>query len=240
MKKLLLAIFLVGSSACGYTVDLDSSNLSAQVSMVKGDTALVEIAGLQVGESAIFVHTTQDNNQLIVSGATVVSASANNAVLKLNPINPIEQNAIPTTLYKPQVGDMVVVKHLYDTALIIAPNIEAKNYVKSLFPKKNFINEDFFASYLKIQENPIPTKEDITEFCKNNQIGLVFIVANKKAYALDAISFEVLDKEYLGIQSDEIKVPFFTRIDEIETGLFDFGADKIENYDKHYLQIIGK
>ena len=76
------------------------------------------------------------------------------------------------------------------------------------------------------------------DFTQSQQIGTIFIVIKNDLYIIDAISFKTIDKVFLNINDSSTQVPFYSKIEKIEKGLLDFGADKISDYNGHYLSLV--
>ena len=117
--------------------------------------------------------------------------------------------------------------------------MQAKQIVKNMYKKQNFINEDFFATTLKMNKTPTPTKYDLQKFCFNNQIGTIFFVIKSKLYIVDSISFKVIYTQMLPYIDSTTTVPFFTQIKDIEKGFWDIlDKDKIDDYNSYYTSMI--
>jgi hypothetical protein len=127
---------------------------------------------------------------------------------------------------------------MYNSSLLIVPNYEASQKIKELYPNQKFLNPDIFAAHLKITSLPVPTFRDIQSFCKSYNIGTIFIVVNNQLHIIDTNSLQTLNKTKLAIKDDTTQSPFFTKITDIKTDIFDFGADKITNYNDFYLELI--
>jgi len=216
-------------------------NLNTQISKIYDVTkteAKIDIKNLVVGQSGIIINKT-DKHEIITSQATVIKSNDNHSVISFISQGILPQDAIPTSNLKPTNGDKFVLNHLYKTSLLIVPNLKSKQEVLKIFKTQNFINEDFFAANLKLNSQPVPTKETIISFCIKQQIGTIFVVVKNKLYILDTLSFKILDTVNVEINKDTTNVPFLTKVTEIEKGFWDFGPEKIENYDKYYLKLIG-
>ena len=119
---------------------------------------------------------------IIIALATVSTIDNNHATVIIKQNNILTQDALPTTKFKVQNNDLFILNHLYNVSLLIVPNKQSKNIIKHNYSRQTFINEDFFASHLKLNETPIPTKKIIQDFCTNQQIGTIFIAVNNILY----------------------------------------------------------
>ena len=213
--------------------------IKAYITSIQNSSATIPLKNIQVGQTGIIIHKTKQNHMIIVGSGVVTKSNNINSTIQLLPAYLLNQPAIPTTKLKPQKHDIFILRHLYNTSLLIVPNLDAKQAVKNIYKKQNFLSEDFFATYLKIHQNPVPSKKDIQQFCKENQIGTIFIVVKKQLYILDAMTFNLLDTQYLDINNSKTNVPFFTNIKDIKKGFWDFlDRSKIEDYNSYYKAMI--
>ena len=205
-------------------------------------TAKINMAYLTVGQSGVITKKV-DNNYIIVSYGTVINSDKSGSVIKYKKHELLQQDAIPTTKLQPENGDIFVLNHLYNTSLLIVPNTKAKKLILENYRRQNFLSEDFFASYLKLHNTPIPTRTDIQNFCTTQQIGTIYFVIKNNLYIVDALSFQIIDTIDIPVNSSVTQMPFLTKIEDIEDGFFsgDFGLDtiaelasKINLYDPDY------
>jgi len=217
------------------TIDLDIKEI--KIKNIDKNIASIEVGNLIVGQSGIVIHKANDK-LIIVGKATVKSSSNIGSTLILSKSNGITQNAIPTSKLKPQIGDTFVLNHTYNSSLLIVPNFEASQEIKTMYPKQNFFNPDIFASHLKIENLPSPKLKDIQEFCKSYDIGTLFIVANNYLYILDIESLEILDKTKIYIEDTTAQSPFFTKVTNIKENFWDFRNGEITDYNNFYVSLI--
>ena len=214
-----------------------SSIFAIEIFDVTPTTAKINITNLNVGHTGIVLKKI-DEHTLIVKQAEIVESNNNGSLLKFLDLNVVPQDAIPTTKLLPQNGDQFILNHLYTTSLLIVPNIEVKNIVKKLFPSQNFLDEDFFASHLKVIQEPVPNKETISKFATSQQIGTIFIVASNKLYIIDSITLKVINTMPLKYKDTSTNKPFLTKITDIEQSLWSFGDKEIRNYDTYYTNLV--
>lgn len=233
--KIFFSIFLLISSLFA----LDLSQKTIDIVDVKKDIATIDMGNLKVGQSGIVTQSYSKSESIILNQAVVIESNNASSKIKLLKTDIFNQKAIPTSKKVASKNSKFVLNHLYGTSLLIVPNYESKVEVMKNFSSQYFFNEDNFASFLKLVAKPIPTKKQIQEFCSKNQIGTIFVAIKDKAYILDAISFKVLDSKKIDVASEDVKVPFFSKIEKIEKGFWDFGEDEIKDYNKHYSKVIG-
>lgn len=232
--KIVFLIFLTFNFLFA-TFNLDTK--LGKISDVTEESAKLDIPNLQIGQSGIVIKNIDDNS-IILSQASVTATNDKFSTIKFYEKKLLEQDALPTTTLTPSNGDQFVLNHLYRSSLLIVPNTQAKNSILKLFPDQNFLDEDFFASYLKVQNTPRPDKETILEFAQAQQIGTIFIAVQNNLFILDGLTFKVLGSQLISNDDKKTQVPFLTRIEEIKNTMLDFSASKIENYDLYYLKLM--
>jgi len=207
---------------------LSKNNINEKISMnakisalsnVTEKTATINIPNLKVGQSGIIEHRYSDGNTIIVSSAYVQSSNNNSSVIKFIPFLDLKQNAIPTSNRKVSSEDRFILNYMYDQSLLITPNIDAFRYVRNNFQENNFMHSDIFGSYLKSQYRPLPSKKIIQEFAIEQNLGTIFIAIKSDLYIVDAKTFTVLSKEKIANVSKNTQMPFYTRIEKIESNL---------------------
>lgn len=205
---------------------------------VTEETAKVKVGNLRIGQSGIIVNDISGNYTIITQG-TVIETNKDHSVIEFVDSKLLKQDAIPTLKTRPTNSDLFILNHLYSSSLLIVPNVKAKKVIKKAFPDQNFLNEDFFAAYLKVQDTPVPTKQEIIDFCSLQEIGTIFIVIKNQLFIIDALSFKTIDEIRVPINNSKTQLPFFTRIQKIEKSIFDIGgADDIGSYNDFYLSLI--
>jgi hypothetical protein len=218
-----------------FIVNLLFGALKIHILKINNDTAIINKANLQIGQSGVIVHKFLDNNEIILAKGIVISSNKHNSTIKLLKNDLLLQNAIPTTNLKPSTKDYFILNHLYHNALIIAPNYQSYQTLKQNFNNIYFINPDYFAAYLKIEQNPAPDKKDFIFFCKDNQIGVIFFIIQNKFYMVDGISFKIIFSAKIN-NTNKTNLPFYTNVKEIKGGIFNF--DKITNYNKYFKNLL--
>lgn len=202
--------------------------------------ATINIGNLQVGQSGIVINQDNKDNLVILCYASVTASNEKESNITFQFQDILVQNAIPKTNLLPKDGDDFVLNHLYSNSMIIAPNFQALEGVKKLYSDVNFLNSDFFAAYLKMNNNPTPTKKDIVEFAHQNDLGRVFFVTKESIHIVDALSFKIIETVPFTIEDNTTTSPFYANIDEIKTSTFDFfGEESIGDYNKYYKKLLG-
>lgn len=218
--------------------------IGTKITNIDGNKSTIDIGNLIVGESGIVVHIYENDKRLIVSNAKVISSNSQNSVIEFFPFEDLKQDAIPTSKRDVEINDILVLNYMYPSSLLIAPTQDTFQTVRANFKYNNFLHSDLFGANLKVNNNPYPSKKDIQKFAIEQNLGTVFIVADKKVNVLDTKTFEVLAQYNLDYANKDLQMPFYTRVEEIESSIFDisipFISDKkIDNYEEYYKNILG-
>jgi len=235
MTKLLFILLFVFINASA----INLSEHKYTIENVTDTTAIIHKGSLEIGQSGIVVHNFISNKSIIITKASVISSDENKSILKFIKTDILKQDSIVNTNLKAKNGDDFILNHLYKVSLLIAPNFDAYRGISYSY-SNNFIDSELFASYLKVNNIPVPTKKDFQEFLNKNNIGTLYIVIKKKLYIIDALTFKILQTRNLKLKNTKTTVPFYTNINEIKTSAFNwFGKEKIKDYNKYYLNLIG-
>jgi hypothetical protein len=104
-----------------------------------------------------------------------------------------------------------------------------------------WVHPDLFAVMLSYNGHPTPLRSDFLQMSNDNSVGLVFIFLQNRVYTLDAKSFKILTITDAALEQEEVKLPFYTRVEEINSPWwkwFDEGAKKLDEYEPHYYELI--
>ncbi|WP_428025185.1 plasminogen-binding N-terminal domain-containing protein [Arcobacter sp.] len=202
------------------TKDVDMQVQTSLVSNVTKEKATINIGNLKVGQSGIIQHKYKDGNTIIISSAYVESSNENSSVIKFIPFFDLKQNAIPTSNRVVENDDQFILNYMYDQSLLITPNIDSFRAARKKFTQNNFVHSDIFAAYLKSEYRPLPTQKMIQEFALSQNMGTIFIVLKSDIYILDSRTFTVLNKQKIANISSTTQMPFYTRIENIESSIF--------------------
>lgn len=202
--------------------------------------ATIEIGNLHIGQSGIVINYDEKDKSVILCYAIVTSSNEKESNITFKFQDILVQKAIPKTNLLPKDGDDFILNHLYKNSMIIAPNFQALDTIKKIYNDVTFLDIDFFAAYLKMNNNPTPKKEDIIEFAHQNDLGRIFIVTENNVNIVDALSFQVIETAPLSIDDNTTNKPFYANIDGIKTSTFDFFTpDNIGDYYKYYKKLLG-
>jgi hypothetical protein len=216
--------------------------IGTKIENIKDNKSTINIGNLIIGQSGITVHIYDNDKRMIVSNAKVISSNNDNSVVEFFNFDDLKQDALPTTKRNVEKGDVLVLNYMYNSSLLITPNQDTFQLVRNNFKLNNFIHSDIFAAKLKVNNQPYPTKEDFQTFAIEQNLGTMFFVLDNKIYIVDTKTFTILESYSISYEKNEITMPFYTRVEEIEGSLFDFSffSDKKElSYDDYYKRILG-
>jgi hypothetical protein len=234
--KLIISIFLFIT----YSFSLNLQIIDVNITSLNKNQATIAKGNLQIGQSGIITHQFNNNEKMILGYGVVTKTDTNNSTIKLILDDIIPQDAIPTTNLKPAVGDSFVLNHLYDTALLIVPNNEVEQKIKNAFYGLKYIETDILAGYLKLEKTPAPSLELLQSFAKQNNIGLLLFVVEKKLHIVDVISLKNIYSFDITYNDTKTNLPFHTNVEKINTGLFDFFKEEsVKDYHKYYTKLLG-
>ncbi len=205
----------------------------------QNNTATISISKIDVGMSGFISHKIAPNHTSILANA-VVSAfdkETQTATLQLSRFTGLKNNALPQGEWKIAIGDEAYFAFGYNRALLIAPNEEVYHQV-SKSVRIQWIHPDLFATTLSFAGHPTPLKEDFGNFADGTSVGLVFIYLDQKIYMLDIKSFAILSINDAPLVQDSVKLPFYSRVDNIEEAWWGEGSDPMQSYEPHYYELL--
>ena len=86
---------------------------------------------------------------------------------------------------------------------------------------------------------PNPDREVFQEVCRINSASLIFFALNDNGYFVDCNNFKTVKTVKTG-RIKRAQVPFYTRVNGIETSWIKWSSSYINDYNAHYRNIIGK
>lgn len=211
-----------------------SINLAEQkitISEIKNDEIKINLGALTIGQTGVIVRNLSNGHSIILAQAEVKESLKDTSTLTIQKFLGLEQDALPTFKSKVEKGDKFVLNYLYSSALLIAPNQESFIKARRLFNSFKFLHSDVFASYMKIDSEEYPSLEEFQEFALKQNIGTLFFVVDEFIYVYDAKSLKVLLKKELKYNDKKTAMPFYTRVEEIDT--------YEEDYTQYYKEFLG-
>lgn len=233
MKQILLLTFFV--------LELLSATIKTPVVSVdyEEETLNVSVDKIDLGVSGFVIHNINSEHTSIMKNVVVINFDAQKkiATLKMQDFNALQNNSLPTGKWEVKVGDTVELAFAYSRALLIAPSEEIY-YRISRSVNVQWIHPDLFATILSFNGHPTPLKEDFEDMAISSSVGLLFIYLEKKVYTVDMHSFKILSISDAPLVQESTKLPFYSRVDEIEANWFGEGSDELEEYEPHYYELL--
>lgn len=233
MKILFITFFVSMQLFAGLVsskiVSLDEAN----------EKATIEIEKIDVGMSGYVVHHITPQHSAILKNCVVESfdPKSKTAVIKMSSFDLLKNNALPEGKWEVQVGDNVQLAFGYTRSLLIAPSEEIY-YQLSKAVQTNWVHPDLFATLLSIHAHPTPLQEDFKDLANASSVGLLFIYLEQKVYTLDIKSFKILSINDAALTQESVKLPFYSRIETIESNWFGEGSSEMESYEPHYYELL--
>ena len=191
------------------------STVNTSVRSVSGQNISLNNAFPVNGMSGIVIHNYGSNVKAITS--TVVQTSRGNARYQGNEI--IDHDSLPTIKTGITKGDKVIGGYLYRNVLLLAPDANTYAKITSRY-NKQWIHPDLYAIYLSQEGEGAPNRENLASFARKYHVGLIYIVKKGAAVLLDPVSGKYVGKQGVSGLPSKAQVPFFMRLDKIQTGWF--------------------
>ncbi len=213
------------------------------VSSIDTDAELVTISTpeqAQVGMFGLIVHWFDATHSVALSWVEVKTVQSETSTLSMLPIYSLEQSALPSGTWTPKVGDEVILGYNYHRALLIAPNPNVYKKVTAYHSERTWVHPDIFTTVLSSNGHPSPLKEDFTATCRANNIGIVAFAFDSSLVTVDCQSFKILENKSTILKSDEVQLPFYSRVAHIEANWFGEGSDELEEYSPYYVGLLAE
>ena len=237
MKYIFVLVFLLSSLLSGSVlrstiVSVDSQN----------KTANIKIDKIDVGMSGFVVHNLSKEHTSILKNVVVESFDEQNgiATLKLSDFEGLQNDALPRGKWSVQVGDTVELAFGYSRALLISPTVEIYSKITKSTRSIEWIHPDIFVSILSSQGHPTPLKDDFEKMRNSMSVGLLFFYIKGNLFTVDAKSFKILNVSEVSLEQKDVRLPFYSRIEEIDAAWFGEGSEEMENYDDYYSLLLLK
>ena len=201
--------------------------------------AVINIDQVDVGVSGYVVHSIDTNHTIILNSAKVKEFDANTktAKVELGEFSMLDIKSLPHGKWSATKGDDIVFAFNYNRAILIAPNEEIYHRVTKS-SSVEWIHPDIFATLLSVNGRPTPIRKDFNEFCQSTSVGIIFIYLEGRVFTLDANSFKILALTDAKLEQKELKLPFYTRVEEIKAAWWGEGSSKLKEYEPHYYKLL--
>ncbi|MBA3025344.1 MAG: hypothetical protein FP820_02930 [Sulfurimonas sp.] len=233
MKKIFLLFILV--------LELSAAIMKLPLLSVDEETlsATIEVEKIDVGVSGFILHTIAPGHSSILKNVVVTSydAKTKKATLEMSDYDALKNNALPKGEWKVKVGDTAVLAFGYDRAFLLTPSEEIF-YKLSKSVNVQWVHPDIFATILSFRGHPAPQKEDFDAFTSSAAVGIIFIYLDEKVYTIDAKSFVILSIADAPMVQDNEVLPFYTRVENIDSAWWGAGSSPLEEYSPHYYELL--
>ena len=212
MRKIALISLLALPLFAGFFPSTVQTSISAV-----GEKSVSLSSALPVnGMSGVIIHNYGNELEAIISYLTQTSSEGN---AKLIETDVIHHDELPTIKTAVASGDKVIGGYLYNNVLLLAPDADTYAKITASYNKK-WIHPDLYALFLSEEGEATPSKENLANFAKAYQVGLIYIVKNGSAVLLDPISGNIVGQKTMTGLPAQAQYPFYMRFDEIQTGWF--------------------
>ncbi|MDX1296602.1 MAG: plasminogen-binding N-terminal domain-containing protein [Sulfurimonadaceae bacterium] len=217
-----------------------AQTLSTTLLSVNEEQGTAKLEQAQAGLSGVIVRHFNEEHSAIIANAQVSSYNAENKIanLMISPYDGLQQNSLPKGTWSPKAGDEVLIAPDYTRALLIAPDATVYDRITSAFKTLAWVHPDRFTAHLSISGHPSPTQEDFSGFCTDNAVGLLYIYLEHSLFTLDCKSLSLLQVSHAPIVYDNVKLPFFNRVESIREAFWGEGSDLMDAYAPYYLELM--
>ncbi len=200
----------------------------------------VKVNKVNVGVSGFLVHRLSQRTSTILKTLEVIDYNEKTGVatLRMKEFNTLNQNSLPTGNWSVEVGDIAILAYGYSRALLIAPNEEIYYRITKATSAVHWVHPDIFTAILSFNGHPTPLKQDFHDMSNATSVGLVFFYINQKLFTVDAQSMKVINISDAPLKQTEVKLPFYSRINEIDAAWFGDGSDELKEYEPHYCKLL--
>lgn len=204
------------------------------------NTATIKIEKIDVGMSGFIVHKLGDTHSTVLKNIVVSDYDSETqiATLKISEFNELDNSALPTGRWSVEVGDTAVLAFGYTRGLLIAPNEDIYHKIVKSTDTMQWVHPDIFATILSVNGHPTPLKEDFDVMSSTTSLGLVFFYIDKRLFTLDSKSFKILNISDADLEQKKEKLPFYTRVEEIDASWWGEGSDELKEYGPHYYKLM--
>jgi len=201
--------------------------------------ATIKVSKVDVGMSGFIVHSLTPQHSSILKNVVVKSydEASGIATLSMSDYTGLVNNALPSGKWKVVEGDEVILAFGYSRALLIAPTEEIY-YRISKSVRIQWLHPDLFATILSFNGHPTPLKEDFVKMSNATSVGLVFIYLNNRVFTVDSKSFVILSISEAPLIQDDVVLPFYSRVENIDAAWFGEGNDPLESYEPYYYELL--
>ena len=223
MKKIL---FMLLSTLVAIAIELPQS-IQATIASV-GDKYIIVDKEIPSGMSGIVVHDYGNS----ISAITHTLTSQTKKQAKLHSYRAIKHDKLPNIKSPAVKGDKVIFGHLYDNALLLAPNEKVYSKLTQSI-KRNWIHPDIYAMHLIKNDEEHISMQNLKEFATLNHIGLVVIVTQNALKVLDPQTGHYLTQLPYNLSSTQAMSPFYARFEQASNSFWG-GEKPKDTFEEYY------
>jgi len=224
MRKIALIALLSLPLALPLSANFFPATVHTSIKSANGTSIQLAKAFPVTGMSGVVIHNYGNDLTAVTSRIVQTSAQGETTLVSADIIHHDELPTIKTTV---KSGDKVIGGYLYENVLVLAPDASTYANVTKAYNKK-WIHPDLFALYLSVQGEDSVNKENLGNFAKKYQIGLVYIIRKDGAVLFDPISGQIIAKQGVSNLPAKGQFPFYMRFEQLESGWF--GGAATGNY----------
>ena len=204
------------------------------------NTATVKLDNVEVGVSGFISHNLSEDSSTILKDIVVIGYDKANkiATLKMNDFEDLDKNSLPNGNWEVEIGDTAILAFGYSRALLIAPSEEIYHRITKASKQVQWIHPDIFTTILSYTGHPTPLKKDFKKMYDSISIGLIFFYLNQKLFTVDTKSMQVINISDAKLKQDSVKLPFYSRVDEIEANWWGEGSGELDEYEPYYYELL--
>ncbi len=224
MRKIALISLLSSLLACPLFAGFFPQTVHTSIKSVQGQNIQLNKRFPINGMSGVVVHDYGNSLKAITSRIAQITSSGAGTLISADII---DHESLPTIKTAVQAGDKVIGGYLYKNVLVLAPNADTYAKITKSY-SKTWIHPDLYALYLSVQGESKPSKENLLDFAKKHQVGLVYIVRKDAAVLLDPISGKIIARKAVSHLPAKGQFPFYMHFEKLESGWF--GGSSSGNY----------
>lgn len=200
-----------------------------------------EIDKVDVGVSGFIVKSIDEEHTVILKKVEVLAYDIETriATLEMSDFRVLDNSALPAGKWKVSIGDSVQLAFAYGRALLVAPSEDIYHRITTSV-QVQWVHPDIFATQLSLEGHPTPLKKDFKKFGDSLGVGLVFIYLEQKLFTVDINSMKILNVSKAPLEQQDVKLPFYSRLEEIKADWFGEGSSELEAYEPYYYELLKK
>lgn len=232
MKKIILFLFI---SLSLYALKL--SRIESELIKIEPNFGYIkDDEDILIGASGVVVQKLA-NFESIVARVSVIERKDGLLKLGFKVFSSLKQRAMPTPILLPKKGDKVVINHLYDRALIIAPNKKSYEALKEELKETKIISSDLLAAFLISNYSKVVSRKLLRSFCGQSATGLIALALKEEAFLYDCQDLKKLSSFKLKARG-EVQRPFYTNIKQTRGSLLElFDDENMRDYYSYYKEL---